>query len=38
MEKRGIAQVIDTRRFRAPLSQFMRLLFSFLIYNTNLIV
>jgi len=38
MEKRGIAQVIDTRRFRIPLSQSMRLLFSFLIYNANLIV
>ena len=34
MEERGIAQIIDTRRFSIPMSQPIRQLVSFVIYYT----
>ena len=38
MEERGIAQIIDTRRFSIPESQSIRQLVSFVIYHTIVIV
>ena len=34
MEERGIAQIIDTRRFSIPASQSIRQLVSFVIHHT----
>jgi len=38
MEERGIAQIIDTRRFSIPVSQSVRFVVSFVIYHIIVIV